>query len=291
MQLGWGDWSAEIAPARGGALLRLDWRGAPVLRPARGPSMLDVACFPLVPFSNRIANGRFVFEGQAVSLPANLAAEGEPHAIHGLGWQSAWQIEEAGAARAVWSHRHTGGAWPWRYRATQSLRPVGAALELALTLTNDSDRTMPAGLGFHPYFPRTPRTVYHGLHRCEWQRGADRLPCNPCESAVPRDWWQGRPVETRARDTIYAGRAGPLTIAWPERGLTLVLTPAPALDFTVIYTPAGADFFCVEPVSHLTDAHNRPGGDNGLWHLLPGESRSVAVTFAMMDRASEAKTL
>ena len=138
---------------------------------------------------------------------------------------------------------------------------------------------MPAGLGFHPYFPRNARTVYHALHRGEWQVDGDCLPVVLDEAAAPRDWWQGRPVATRAVDTAYADRTGALSITWPDRGIALVIDPSPALAHTVVYCPAGADFFCVEPVSHTTDAINRPRpGDAMVW-LPPGETLTAEVRY------------
>ncbi len=60
----------ELAPERGGSVLRLDWRGEPLLRPLCGNTIFDVASFPLVPFSNRIARGRFNTGLRKGTIPA-----------------------------------------------------------------------------------------------------------------------------------------------------------------------------------------------------------------------------
>jgi aldose 1-epimerase len=78
-------------------------------------------------------------------------------------------------------------------------------------------------------------------------------------------------------DTVYTGREGALKITWPGRGLALTLEPSGNLGFTVVYTPKGKDFFCVEPVTHMTDAVNRPGEDSGLVWLAPSASVSAHV--------------
>jgi aldose 1-epimerase len=49
----------------------------------------------------------------------------------------------------------------------------------------------------------------------------------------------------------------------------------------VLYTPPAADFFCVEPVSHVTDAVNLAASgrtDTGLRVLAPGETLRAAMT-------------
>ena len=53
-----GEYFLALEPERGGSIARFGWRGQDLMRPTCGPSVLDVACFPLVPFSNRIAHGR-----------------------------------------------------------------------------------------------------------------------------------------------------------------------------------------------------------------------------------------
>src|SRR3954468_386925 len=73
-----GDLTCVVNPSCGGGIARFDltrdgvvW---PLLRPApeenRDP--LDLGCFPLLPFANRIADGRFTFAGDTIALPLNL---------------------------------------------------------------------------------------------------------------------------------------------------------------------------------------------------------------------------
>jgi aldose 1-epimerase len=122
---------------------------------------------------------------------------------------------------------------------------------------------MPAGLGIHPYFPRTAGTRYRGMHRGEWTTGSDGLPLSLEDSDRARDWGNGRPVGSRIVDTLYSGREGALTIDLPESALRVTMQPSPNLPCTAVYVPDSSDFFCVEPVSHATNAVNSMvrGGD------------------------------
>lgn len=148
-----------------------------------------------------------------------------------------------------------------------------------IAITNLSDEAMPSGLGLHPYFPRSEQTLFKSRHCGEWRTSEDGLPVELERASFPQDYWQGRPVGARSVDTVYTGREGPLEILWPERRLRLQMTPSPNLPFTVVYTPADADFFCVEPVSHETDAVNGREG-SGLVRLEPGERMSAVVEFS-----------
>ena len=149
---------------------------------------------------------------------------------------------------------------------------------MTLSLCNLSDRSMSAGLGFHSWFPRRCDTLYRAFHAGEWQTSPDNLPANMVGSDQPCDWWQGRPVGTRIVDTTYQERAGEIVIEWPDSGLVLSMTPSEYLPFTVVYVPEDADYFCVEPVSHLTDAINR----GGMTMLAPGGT--IEASLVMVAR-------
>jgi aldose 1-epimerase len=280
LELSAGDYALTIAPEIGGSLRSFTWRGEPLLRTATGPSVLDAACFPLVPFSNRIAHGRFEWEGQQVQLSPNFPGFDHPHPLHGFGWTSAWEVLRSDGSSAELEHRYPGGEWPWPYVARQSVRLTPEGLVLSLSVTNLGDSAMPAGLGFHPYFPRHERTVLAVQHKGEWQNDPDCLPQALIERDAPCDWWQGKPVATRMVDTVYTDRAGPITIAWQDRQMGLTIECSPALAHTAIFVPAGADWFCVEPVSHPTNALNLGQASGGMHVLQPGDTYSAQVRFA-----------
>src|SRR5262249_47411364 len=69
---------------------RLEGRGP--TRPAalRRRMPLAMSSFPLVPYSGRIRDGRFSFQGRNVVLPLNFLPES--NSIHGQAWQVPWQV-------------------------------------------------------------------------------------------------------------------------------------------------------------------------------------------------------
>ena len=154
----------RLAPEAGGMVTRYwleresgvwEW-----LRPASEVAVPQrdgylAAAFPLVPFSNRIRGGRFRFDGRDVALPLNRPPE--RHAIHGQGWQAAWTPREVSTTTALLEFR-TRPRLARAYRATQRFVLSSTNLTVELALENESDAPMPAGLGWHPYFLRTPRT-------------------------------------------------------------------------------------------------------------------------------------
>ena len=278
-----GDAAVELAPEAGGAVTRY-WlaRGSVTrewLRPTpaggvRPGAPYRAAAFPLVPYSNRIRAGRFSFRGRAVVEPLNWPPE--HHAIHGHGWQARWQPTEVRTAEARLEYRHAAGAWPWAYHATQRFTLAPARLTVELSLTNESATPMPAGIGWHPYFPRTPRAAITADVRAMWRTDEEQLPTELVASP-PEPFGRGR-------DNCFVDWSRRAAIDWPELDARLVMRAEPPLDYLVVFTPARRRFFCVEPVSHVPDAFNLAdaGRENtGMLVLEPGETLRTAVVLTL----------
>ena len=65
----------------------------------------QTSSYPLIPYSNRIAHGRFSFQGIEHQLALNFGDH--PHSIHGNAWQSPWQVDEATDTHCRLSLLHT----------------------------------------------------------------------------------------------------------------------------------------------------------------------------------------
>jgi aldose 1-epimerase len=278
-----------LAPAAGGSVVRY-WidRGAAmwdVLRPwpvPRVDAVFESAAFALVPYSNRIREGRFSFQGRDVALPLNRPPE--RHSIHGLGWQTAWRPREVREHDAVLEMRHAGGAWPWAFLATQHFALAPASLSVVLTLRNESDTPMPAGLGWHPYFLRTAGATLAADVRTMWLTDDEVMPTTLAPPRPEADLARGVKVDAVSLDNCFVGWSRCAAIEWPEAGMRLVLTAEAPLDFLVVYTPPGRPFFCVEPVTHVTDAFNLAAAgrvDTGARALEPGEMLRAGVTLSL----------
>ena len=280
IELAAGGYALTLSPELGGSIARFDWQGEPLMRRRFGDSILEVSCFPLVPFCNRIAHGEFAAGSKRIKLQPNMPGGDHPHPLHGFGWLSSWTVIEQGEAHVLLRHDHQPDQWPWAYEAEQHFGLTDGGLHHTMCLRNMGDTPMPAGLGFHPYFPRTEQTTFHGLHCGEWTTSGEGLPVSLDLQTDAKDRWRGQPVATRPLDTVYVKRQGLLTITWPERRLGLTIDPSAGLEFTAVFAPNSADFFCIEPSSQMTDAVNHPDvAGNGLVLLEPGEELAVSVSY------------
>jgi aldose 1-epimerase len=279
LALATGRLGVELAPASGGAVARLTVDGVDVLRPTAGADVAsgkgnNAALYPLVPFSNRIRDGRLVFEGEQFQLARNWPGVGHP--MHGDGWAHAWDVVRSDGASAEIAYLHERaaeiGGWPFRYRARQSYLLDDDRLTIRISLENLEDRPVPAGIGLHPFFVRDAETQLTCRTRAVWRTDAEVLPVE--RIAVPADWdfSAGRRVNSVTLDNCFDGWDGHAAIVWPQHRLRLGLEATVPFRHLVIYVPPGQSSFCVEPVSHAN-------GQVGLAPLGPGGILAGEVVF------------
>lgn len=294
LALGDGRWKLLVAPSLGGSLLACEHDGLPVLQPVAQPvgaSRLSSRCchIPLIPFSNRIENGRFKFEGRSICLASNV--DGSPHAMHGHGWQAEWQVTERDAASCALSFQHEPAPdWPWRYQAQQSIAVAGDALHLTLAVENLASTSMPCGLGFHPFLPAAgvARLRFEAAH--VWDGNAGAFPRERVDIPAPLDFRAGARVAGRpGTDHCFDGWPGRATIGYEAPARSVLLDGCEATRFLIVYIPAGADYFCLEPVTHAVNAMNLPDAtQSGLWTLEPRATREISMTIRCVANKGDA---
>jgi aldose 1-epimerase len=277
MLLGNADIRLVLDAAHGGAIREFSWRGLAMLRPAVPGADADpllMACFPLVPYANRIAGGRFEFAGREVRLRRNW--DRGPHPLHGQGWRSAWTVESRTDSRATLAFSGGGDDWPWRYRSVQEFELLADGVDVRLGVENLSDSIMPAVLGLHPYFPEAPLATVQARTRTVWLPDAQALPVQ--EVMTPADWAFDTPRSAAriALDHCFDHWDGAAVVRWPDRTLKISATGARSLH---VYTPANAGFFCLEPQTAPAGALNRVTGEFA--RLAPGERLELGVKFSV----------
>lgn len=264
-----------LAPGIGGSISSWRVAGLDMLRTATSADVIYSACYPLVPFSGRIAGRVFSFGGKQYELPATLG----PWAIHGAGWQSVWR--ETSAGHLTLDYR-PGPLWPFAFVAEQIFELTPRELSCTFRVTNTHDTPAPAGVGLHPFFPRNTLTRLHFQAGTVWRNGTNMIPNS--ETAIPPEWEfsRERDVGEPDIDNCFAGWTGSARIVWPDRGMCLTLR-APTLRNLVVYIPPGQQFLCAEPVSNISDGlnHMDKAVDHGMSILAPGETLQARITMTV----------
>jgi aldose 1-epimerase len=264
-----------LDPQRGGAIRELSWYGQPLLRPTpanAGDDPFDTACFPMVPYVNRVARGQFAFRGRAVQLARNWSED--PHPLHGQGWRAPWTTVTTTKTSATLRFEGGGDDWPWRYICEQRFQLLENGLLVELSIENAGCVPMPAMLGLHPYFPDAAQAYLHARAPRVWLTDSAVLPLK--EIPTPPEWAfePSRAIQAQALDHCFAAWDGLATLRWPDRTLSI---RAPDCKFLHVYAPEGRDFFCVEPQSAAPGALGRDAGEATV--LNPGAQFSIQVRF------------
>jgi aldose 1-epimerase len=283
-----GDAQLGIVPSLGSALSHWRLGALDILRPGsranRDP--LRLASFVLAPFSNVIDGGGMHFRGEFFPAVPNHPAE--PLPIHGDAWLASWHVDRVSDVCAETHHLHDGKqGFPFAYLVRQQIELDETMLRISLALHNADTRPMPAGLGIHPYFRRHGGTRLQAPHRGRWTRSG--------VTADKRFLLAGElPDETI--DDCFAGWCGFAQLTWPNgarpnEAVQITIQSSAIATAVVVFSPLGADFVCVEPVSNVSDGFNayaRGTPDTGVCVLEPGTSIELTTSIRVDARYREA---
>jgi aldose 1-epimerase len=112
----------------------------------------------LIPWPNRIEDGRYDFGGASHSLPLNEVPN--RNAIHGLVRWAAWTAAEHEPHRVLVAHVvHPQPGYPFSLSLSIDYSLTDAGLTVRTTATNAGDRDCPYGCGAHPYLTAGSATV------------------------------------------------------------------------------------------------------------------------------------
>jgi aldose 1-epimerase len=277
-----------VCPALGGGITQWSAGAQDILRRTDDAAIasgdvLSLASFPLVPFSNRIGYGRFIWQGRSYEITRNFPPM--PHAHHGTGWMEAWQVTCADDHSITMKYHHIGDArWPWSFIAVQHLELRDDGLHITQSADNLTDETVPLAFGIHPYFnQKGARLSFAATHVL--MNAPDGLPTNAVTPDEEFDFGHNPTHDNSAHnaalvtgrdiDHCYAGWNGRARISW--QGQPFALEIHADMSAAVVYIPAGGAAFCFEPVPHINNAINRTGDMPNMPAIAPREKFTATV--------------
>ncbi|MFC5600804.1 aldose epimerase family protein [Deinococcus cellulosilyticus] len=257
----------------------------------KGNISSPLSSYSLVPFSNRIPEGKFTFKGKQHQLMTNTK---EHTTIHGDVRNRPHRLQEATLTRLVFgfdSREHTdleAFNYPFPLTLKTTFELTGNTLIQTLEITNVGDEEMPIGFGIHPYFVRSfagsgdavLQFEVDGVYRTDStnipKEGKQPLPAD-------LDFSGGAALGDRKFDTVFGGFAGNLKVSYPGTPYNLTLQADPVFQHLILFTaPDGT--MALEPVTNCTNAfnlHEEGVKDTGFLSLLPGNSISGSIQFTL----------
>lgn len=258
----------------------------------------------LLPFPNRIREGKYTFEGREYELPADLVKYAGPNAIHGFAVDRPWRVTEKTESSVTGEFRLSVDAperlplWPSDFVATVTYSLSGTTLRGDVTIANSGDDPLPFGFGTHAYF-KLPLGEGGDAGGCLVEAPAESrwlleggLPTGEKKSVEGDVGYDLRPPGAKfgplKLDDVYTDVAyedGELVtrVTDPAAKLAVVQRTDGSFREIVAFTPPWFEAVCLEPYTCATDAINlQAAGHDAGWRVLgPGESWSGWFTIAV----------
>jgi len=257
-----GTYKLVVAPQFGARIVSFTNNERDILRPTTKasiahPKAYEFAGFPLMPYSGPLFGPGFTFDGNNYTLARTVREE--PSATHGDAWIEPFRIthQDGTALTLQYDHEPEEGTYPFRFRGEVRFELSKAGLLMFLRVTSRDHRLMPAGIGYHPYFPKPAGTRLRFDAIGVWPADAPEAVNEPCGPPIEGlSFSEGPDVSEMVVDRLYEGWEGRAELQYPDGTLT-VITADSALDKLQIYSAWDYPYVCVEPVSNANDGFNR----------------------------------
>jgi len=285
-----GDLEATFAPGAGMVCCSLRHAGEELL--AQRDGLREYAekgrtmGIPLLhPWANRLAGWSYEALGRSVDLHrlegGVVKADGETGLpIHGA-LPGPWRLVDAAANRIAAEQHPTWepgfrAAFPFDHTIRLAAELSPTALRVVATVTA-KDARVPVAFGFHPYFtlPGVARADY-ALELPAMQRlelDAQKIPTGATESTGDLSG----PLGERAFDDAFADLDGGV-FALSGGGRRIAVELESGYGFAQVFSPAGRDLICFEPMTAPTNALRTGGFPIATPHEPYAAAFSVSVS-------------
>lgn len=231
----------------------------------------------LLPWPNRIRDGRYTFDGESYQLP--ITEVQRTTALHGLNDGVAWQLTSHTADEVILTSRYyPQRGWNAVLEATIGHRVDDDGLRVSVEVTNVGATRAPYGYGAHPYLAADLATAELTLpFSRELLVDPERLlPIAVAEVTAEHDFREKRVIGETEFDTALTGVDGAWELTLTTPGRTVTLWADETLPWGQVFTQPQRKALAVEPMTCGPDAFNEGPTHDGLIVLEPGaSSRSV----------------
>lgn len=264
--------TAKIAPHAGANLFSLVYQGKELLFCPETDKLAEFTGRSsgtpvLYPTPNRVAGGKFTFEGRTFDFGLN---DGDRF-LHALVRDVAWEYgvphaSENSASVTCWIDFAPGTGlyekFDFDHRLSLLYELDDKGLKISYKVENRDSRQLPYGIALHPYFNFLgARESAILCVPAQWHMEAVNLmPTGKLEKldGAPYDIRQPTPVPNLVLDDVYFGMRSenPAWIEYRQAGIRLELAASKEFTHMVVYIQPQNPFFCVENQTCSTDAHN-----------------------------------
>lgn len=222
----------------------------------------------LIPFPNRICDGKYVFEGKTYQLEKNHEKEG--HAIHGLIFDKKFSLINKMISDdfifLIFKYeikKSDFEGYPFNLFILITFKLEKKRLGIEVKATNLDNINVPYGVGWHPYIRFTDKIDNYSLALSS----DDALEVSQEKIMIPTSKIIKKYIDKKIGNTVLDAGFTCLKKHMTQIGNIIVFQDE-SMDFLQIYTPGHRRSIAIEPMSCAADAFNNK---MGLVALKPGE--------------------
>ncbi|OMP65708.1 aldose 1-epimerase [Domibacillus epiphyticus] len=241
---------------------------------------------------NRIEDAVFKFEQRTYHLEMNRAKE-NVH-IHGWVHDKKWKVIRVDHKNNILLTQIQSNDFP----SILKQFPHSFVLEMTIELTdsgiiqslkvrNESDETMPVGIGYHTtfHFPIEDSKLYMDVDTY-WELNERHLPTGKLlDVPFKNELKNGMNMKGHAFDDVFRlTEDHKAIIEHPEHGVTVTYEAVTGFTHWVVFTAGGQeDLLAIEPYSWVTNAPNLdfPDEMTGLYRLKPNEEKILTTKISV----------
>jgi len=239
----------------------------------------------LIPYPNRIKDGKYYFESQNYHLPVNLSLEN--NALHGLLYNKSFIVSDVqegadkGSITMQYQYNDLVNGFPFPFITEVNLSLDKRGFRCNIKVKNSGNTKMPSGVGWHPYFTfgEPIDEIYLKIPESRKIIVDDRMiPTGDTQKDNSFD--QLKKIgnmqfdagfmlddkEYEALTQLYSKNKNATINIWQENGLN-------KFKYLQVYIPPRRNSIAVEPMTCNTNAFNNNGG---LIILEPGENYNAS---------------
>ncbi len=242
--------------------------------------------YTMAPWSNRIPQGKFEFEGKKYRLRINFP---DNTTIHGDVRYRPWRIQTDSPEKFVAtldSRDFPDFNYPFKLKFKHTLELRNNCLTMSLFMENVDQVNAPVGMGFHPFFKRrlTERDE-DAVLLLPAEKVYPDMKCIPTGPAAPvsgkTDLRSEKYLGNPNLDHCYTGLTGNVVrLIYKGSKAEVRYEFDPVFTHMVIYAPQdeqgrAKDFVAIEPVTHVNNGFNlyaQGWKGTGIKVLKPGET-------------------
>lgn len=258
-----GDYALTVTPEKGGMATSFTKNGEEYLwlrdknfestdRPRCGVPILFPSC-------GKPDDGVHIFDGGRY-----------PMEVHGFADLLPWQVKSATDEEIVLTLAPNGltkFVYPFDFLLTMRYTLQGNRAELALTVTNTGDKTLPFSVGFHPYFAASSLEAMKFDITCATcsENAKGEQPAAPAQITLTTK--EGSADSLR----LLTGVQSPMRVTDTGTGHVVEVDFGDNFGNGVLWQQDAEDFVCMEPWNGWANSVNEPGKHE---ELAPGASES-----------------